>query len=133
MRAANARAAFAKSTSRPTASSPTIVFHPLTLLNGAKSEASLGTGAPQYAVSGGVVYLAGSLSGPSNQSLPAFILPAGARPGYYDCFSIYSDNGYASVQSVGALHIYASGKAYLQGPDTSIFSSLSGVSFVVGY
>jgi hypothetical protein len=79
------------------------------------------------------VYLAGSLSGPPNQSPPAFVLPPGARPGYYDCFSIYSDNGYASVQSVGALHIYATGKAYLQGPDTSIFSSLSGVNFVVGY
>jgi hypothetical protein len=58
-----------------------LVFHALTLLNGAKSAQGYGTGAPQYAVSAeGVVYLAGSLMGPANQSLPAFVMPKGARP-----------------------------------------------------
>jgi hypothetical protein len=109
-----------------------IVFHPLQLLNGAKSQQAWGTGPPQYAVSGGVVYFAGSISAPQNQSLPAFVMPAGARPGYYDCFSIYSANN-ANTQAVAALHIYANGKAYLQGKYASIFTSLTGVSFVVGY
>ena len=76
----------------PTTTTTTLVFHALTLLYGAKSAQSYGTGAPQYAVSGeGVVYLAGSLIGPADQSLPAFVMPKGARPGYYDCFSVYSE------------------------------------------
>jgi hypothetical protein len=125
------RASTPSSTTKGVTAPSKLVFHPLTLLNGAKSAQAYGTGAPQYAVSTeGVVYLAGSLLGPSNQSLPAFVMPKGARPGYYDCFSIYSDNG---TQAIGALHIYANGQALLQGPDTSDFSSLSGVSYVAGY
>ena len=110
----------------------TLVFHPLTLLNGATSAANYGSGAPQYAVSPeGVVYLAGSLNGPSNQSLPAFVMPKNARPGYYDCFAIYSE---ANGQVVtGALHIFANGRALTQGPGKNDFYSLSGVSYVVGY
>jgi hypothetical protein len=108
-----------------------LVFHALTLLNGAKSAQGYGTGAPQYAVSAeGVVYLAGSLMGPANQSLPAFVMPKGARPGYYDCFSVYSEE---SAQVLGVLHIYANGQALVQGPGTSDFYSLAGVSYVVGY
>ena len=119
------------STTSPTTTTPKLVFHLLTLLNGAKSAQSYGTGAPQYAVSPeGVVYLAGSLIGPANQSLPAFVMPKSARPGYYDCFSVYSEEG---AQVIGALHIYANGQALVQGPGTSDFYSLSGVSYVVGY
>jgi len=119
------------STASPTTTTTKLVFPPLTLLNGAKSAQSYGTGAPQYAVSPeGVVYLAGSLIGPANQSLPAFVMPKGARPGYYDCFSVYSEEG---AQVIGALHIYANGQALVQGPGTSDFYSLSGVSYVVGY
>ena len=115
----------------PTTPATKLVFHPLMLLNGAKSAQSYGTGAPQYGVSSeGVVYLAGSLMGPANQSLPAFVMPKGARPGYYDCFSVYSEEG---AQVIGALHIYANGQALVQGPGTSDFYSLSGVSYVVGY
>ncbi|MGD0440235.1 MAG: hypothetical protein ABSB52_06365 [Acidimicrobiales bacterium] len=115
----------------PTTTGTTLVFHPLTLLNGAKSAQAYGTGAPQYAVSPeGVVYLAGSLTGPANQSLPAFIMPKDARPGYYDCFSVFSET---NTQVVGALHIYANGRALVQGPGTSDFYSLSGISYVVGY
>ncbi|MGD0875565.1 MAG: hypothetical protein ABSA14_11340 [Acidimicrobiales bacterium] len=118
-------------TTTPSASSK-LVFHPLTLLNGATSAQQYGTGAPQYAVSPeGVVYLAGSLNGPANQALPAFIMPKAVRPGYYDCFSVYSENNGAVV--MGALHIYANGRALAQGPGTSDFYSLSGVSYVVGY
>ena len=76
------------------------------------------------------MYLAGSLSAPTNQSLPAFVMPKGARPGYYDCFTIFSRDG---PQVIGALHIYANGQALVQGPAASNFSSLSGVSYVVGY
>ncbi len=130
-----AKAVAATTTTWPSAAPITtatkLVFHPLTLLNGAKSAQSYGTGAPQYAVSQeGVVYLAGSLIGPANQSLPAFVMPKGARPGYYDCFSVYSET---SAQVIAALHIYANGQALVQGPGTSDFYSLSGVSYVVGY
>jgi hypothetical protein len=131
-----ARAAATTTTTWPSTAAPTptttkLVFHLLTLLNGAKSAQVYGTGAPQYAVSQeGVVYLAGSLIGPANQSLPAFVMPEGARPGYYDCFSVYSES---SAQVTGALHIYANGRALVQGPGTSDFYSLSGVSYVVGY
>ena len=90
-------------TPRTDRSSSTLVFHPLKLLNGAQSRSDYGTGAPQYAVSAqGVVYFAGSLSAPKNQNLAAFVMPVGARPGYYDCFSIYS-NSSQNVQVVGAL------------------------------
>ncbi len=131
---ATARSSWTSATSSTPATVPVptkLVFHPLTLLNGTKSAQSYGTGAPQYAVSAeGVVYLAGSLMGPSNQSLPAFVMPKGARPGYYDCFSVYSEEG---AQVIGALHIYANGQALVEGPGTSDFYSLSGVSYVVGY
>jgi len=122
-----------RTTPRTDRTSSTLVFHPLKLLNGGQSRSDYGTGSPQYAVSAeGVVYLAGSLSAPKNQNLAAFVMPVGARPGYYDCFSIYSNNS-QSVQVVGALHIFASGKAYVQGPGTNYFASLSGISYVVGY
>lgn len=114
-------------------SGTTLVFHPLKLLNGAQSRSDWGTGTPAYAVSPqGVVYLTGSMSAPTNQNQVAFVMPVGARPGYYDCFSIYSNTS-SQVQVVGALHIYANGKAYVQGPDTYYFASLSGISFVAGY
>ncbi len=125
------RALAASSTTTTVGALSKLVFHALTLLNGAKSAQQYGTGSPQYAVSAeGVVYLAGSLMGPANQSLPAFVMPKGARPGYYDCFSIFSEDG---PQIFGALHIYANGNALTQGPGTSNFYSLSGVSYVVGY
>ena len=130
--ASYARATGERSHSANASVASTLVFHPLTLLNGATSAAKYGTGAPQYAVSPeGVVYLAGSLNGPANQSLPAFVMPKNARPGYYDCFAIYSEGNGQVV--AGALHIYANGRALTQGPDASDFYSLAGVSYVVGY
>jgi hypothetical protein len=115
--------------------SPTIaplVWHPLKLMNGWVSAASWGTGPPAYAVSAeGVVYFEGSLrAGNSNDA--AFVMPVGTRPGYYDCFSIYS-NASNNQQTVGALHIYANGKAYVQGPSAQFFDSLTGTSYVVGH
>jgi len=108
------------------------VFHTLKLLNGWKSAAALGTGTPQYAVVGAVVYLAGSLEGgKSSDSVPVFMLPAGARPGFYDCFTIYSSN--YPTQYLGVLHIKPTGYAYLSGAAVGHFSSIVGVSFVVGH
>ena len=127
-------APMANSTRGPRTSPATapLVWHQLSLLNGWVSAASWGTGAPSYAVSAeGVVYFAGSLTG-GNQNKPAFLMPAGTRPGFYDCFSIYSNTS-ANVQEVGALHIYANGKAYLQGPSAQFFSSISGTSYVIGH
>jgi len=120
----------ARSTSQPSASAP-LVWHQLKLLNGWVSAASWGTGPPSYAVSPeGVVYFAGSLRN-GNPNLAAFVMPLGTRPGYYDCFAIYSNT--ATTQQVGALHIYANGKAYVQGPSAQFFSSLAGASYVVGH
>ncbi|MGO9584322.1 MAG: hypothetical protein ACLP36_16130 [Acidimicrobiales bacterium] len=121
-------------TTSTTSASPTpapLVWHQLTLLNGWVSAADWGTGTPSYAVSAeGVVYFAGSLRN-GNPNDPAFIMPVGTRPGYYDCFSIYSNT--STVQEVGALHIYDTGKAYVQGPSARFFASLTGVSYVVGH
>jgi hypothetical protein len=126
-------------TAKATAKPAPLVWHALQLLNGAKSSGDsnhaepMNPGNPQYAVSAeGVVYLAGGIVGPSNPALPAFKLPAGARPGFYDCFTIYSfDSSYN--QQVGALHIYANGNGDFQGVGASVFDSLSGVSFVKGH
>jgi hypothetical protein len=108
-----------------------LVWHQLKLLNGWVSAASWGTGQPSYAVSAeGVVYFAGSLKD-GNENLAAFVMPVGTRPGYYDCFAIYSNT--ATTQEVGALHIYANGKAYVQGPSAQFFSSIAGVSYVIGH
>jgi hypothetical protein len=125
--------------SRATAQPAALVWHNLHLLNGATSSGSSNhaiaknPGNPQYAVSSqGVVYLAGGIVGPSNSSLPAFNLPVGARPGFYDCFTIYSfDSSYN--QQVGALHIYANGDGEFDGAGASVFDSLAGVSFVKGH
>jgi hypothetical protein len=118
-------------TSKSSATTAPLVWQPLTLLNGWQSAQSAGTGAPSYAVSAqGVVYLAGSLA-KGNESEPAFRLPVGARPGYYDCFSIYSNE--SNAQEIAALHIYSNGEAYLQGISVQYFTSLSGVSYVVGH
>jgi hypothetical protein len=76
------------------------------------------------------VYFAGSLKD-GNENLAAFVMPVGTRPGYYDCFAIYSNT--ATTQEVGALHIYANGKAYVQGPSAQFFSSIAGVSYVIGH
>ncbi len=123
--ASTATARTSSATARP-------VFHPLKLMNGWQAApASWDTGIPRYAVSAeGVVYLAGGLVG-GRAGVPAFRLPAGARPGYYDCFAIFSSTQPSG--NMGALHIYASGLAYLDGGQVTNFSSLSGVSFVVGY
>jgi hypothetical protein len=124
----SARLAISSSQSSPTTS---LVWHQLKLLNGWVSAASWGTGPPSYAVSAqGVVYFAGSLRN-GNTNLAAFVMPVGTRPGYYDCFAIYSNT--ANDQEVGALHIYATGKAYVQGPSAQFFSSLAGATYVVGH
>src|ERR1019366_10205103 len=106
--ASSARLAISSSQPSPTTS---LVWHQLKLLNGWVSAASWGTGPPSYAVSAqGVVYFAGSLRN-GNTNLAAFVMPVGTRPGYYDCFAVYSNNS-SGVQGVGAFHIYANGKAY---------------------
>jgi hypothetical protein len=117
---------------RTAPSTAPLVWHQLKLLNGWVSAASFGTGSPEYARSAeGVVYFAGSLKN-GNTNLAAFVMPVGTRPGFYDCFAVYSNDS-SGVQGVGAFHIYANGKAYLQGPTAASFSSLSGLNYVVGH
>ena len=117
---------------RTAPSTAPLVWHQLKLLNGWVSAASYGTGSPEYALSAeGVVYFAGSLKN-GNTNLAAFVMPVGTRPGYYDCFAVYSNNS-SGIQGVGAFHIYANGKAYVQGPSVQHFASISGTSYVIGH
>ena len=112
----------------------TLVFHPLTLLNGAKSEASTTGPAPPSTRSRRGRRVPRRLPLGPVQPVPPRLHHARRRP--TRLLRLLLDllrQRLPSVQAVGALHIYATGKAYLQGPDTSIFSSLSGVSYVVGY
>ena len=102
-----------------------LVWHPLTLLNGATSLAGDGTGTPSYAVSSqGVVYLTGSLKVVST-TLPAFVMPANARPGAWDCFSIFSNDSSLN-QTVGVLHIHVNGDVNIEGAGANFFNSSSG-------
>jgi hypothetical protein len=111
---------------------PALVWHPLTLLNGATSLAADGTGAPAYAVSSqGVVYLTGSLKVVST-SLPAFVMPANARPGAWDCFSIFSNDA-SLTQSPGVIHIHVNGDANIEGAGATFFNSIVGVTYVKGH
>src|SRR6266852_5580017 len=60
-----------------------VTWHKLNLLNGWKSSQSTwNTGNPSYAISGGVVYLSGSLHGGAGSSNFA-ILPKAARPAHW--------------------------------------------------
>ena len=111
---------------------PPLVWHPLTLINGATSLAGDGTGAPAYAVSTqGVVYLTGSLKVVST-SLPAFVMPPNARPGAWDCFSIFSNDAGLALTN-GVLHIHVNGDANIEGAGATFFNSIVGVTYVRGH
>ena len=100
--------------------------HDLALKNGwVSSQPNFETGNPAYAVSKGVVYLSGSMHTTGTMTL-AFVLPKAARPGHDLYISVYTFDG-----STGFLEILPSGQVYVQGAQSSEFTSLAAVSFPV--
>ena len=105
------------------------VRHKLTLLNGWHSEQSAwNSGDPAYSVSGGVVYLSGSLATPSTARKFA-VLPPGARPSHFLFIKVYTFSS-----TVGTVEIAPSGAMYAYGPgavNARKFTSLATISFPV--
>jgi hypothetical protein len=112
-----------------TVSFPTAAIkpHALKLLNHWVSDQPVfNSGAPSYAISGGVVHLFGALHRTSGSSdLPA-VLPRPARPKHDMYLTVYSDAG-----AVGSLHITPGGSVLVFGSATSAFTSFAGISYPV--
>jgi hypothetical protein len=123
--------ASARNVARPPLVVTTVTEHTLTLLNGWQSANSTsGTGKPKFAVSGGVVYLSGSLMAPNPSSNEFAKLPAGARPGHILYLPIYTSQG-----AGGTVQIFPGGvmAVFSNNPVSAHdFSSLAGISFPVG-
>ncbi|HWF79921.1 MAG TPA: hypothetical protein VN695_05000 [Streptosporangiaceae bacterium] len=110
--------------SYPTAA---VKSHKLTLENGWTSSQSVyGTGDPSYAVSGGVVYLSGSLH-TSGTSQLATVLPKAARPAHRMVVAVYTfddiDVGWVDIMPTGQVRVF--------GADAPIFTSLANISYPV--
>jgi hypothetical protein len=80
------------------------------------------TGDPSYAISGGVVYLSGSLHGGSSHV--AALLPKAARPARDLFIQVYEYAG-----NTGWLEILPTGQVEVFGPWDSLYTSLAGVSY----
>jgi len=99
--------------------------HKLTLKYGWKSSQSPdGTGDPSYDISGGVVYLSGSLHQPSGSDQIFTFLPKAARPAHILYVAMYTKGG-----TTGELIIDPDGAIQAYGADSRFFTSLAGVSF----
>jgi hypothetical protein len=105
----------------------TVTWHKLTLLNGWKSSQSTWvSGNPSYAISGGVVYLSGSLHGGAPGSNVA-VLPKAARPAHWLYLSVYTfdgTHGTLLIKSDGEMSVYSSPAA-----SATNFASLAAVSY----
>lgn len=103
-----------------------IKSHKLTLTGGwASSQSQYDTGDPAYAVSGGIVYLSGSLHGGSAKKA-AFTLPKAARPPHKMFVSVYTFDG-----TTGSLTIGSGGGVFVSGDDSDEYTSLANISFPV--
>ena len=104
-----------------------ITWHKLNLLNGWKSSQSTwNTGDPSYAISGGVVYLSGSLHGGAAGSDLA-ILPKSARPArwlYLTVDTYNGSHGILLIKSDGEMSVYS-----LPATNATTYSSLAAVSY----
>ncbi len=101
-------------------------FHGLKLING-WSRYSVGTGAPSYGVSDGVVYLSGGMHQTAGSSNEFAVLPKGARPSHTLWIGVYSE-----ATTSAFVEITPSGAMFIGGTDDQFFASLAGVSFPVG-
>lgn len=107
--------------SYPTAA---IAPHKLTLKNGwTSSQSSYDTGDPCYAISGGVVYLSGSMHTNGSSQL-ATVLPKAARPAHQMYISVYTFDG-----STGSLQILPTGQVEVFGADAGEYTSLANISY----
>lgn len=103
----------------------TIKSHKLALQNGwVSSQSQWGTGDPAYAISGGVVYLSGSLK--SGTETTAFTLPKAARPSHQLLLSVYTNGG-----TTGVITVTPAGTVFIQGLDSTNFTSLANISYPV--
>lgn len=114
-------------TSLSTVSYPTakVTSHKLTLENGwASSQPTYDTGNPSYAISGGVVYLSGSMHTIGSSQL-ATVLPKATRPAHRMFILVYTFDG----EATGWLKIMATGKVYAFGADAADYTSLASISY----
>ena len=103
-----------------------IKSHKLTLTNGwVSSQSQWGTGNPAYAVSGGIVYLSGSLKAGATAKA-ALTLPKAARPPHQMFLSVYTNDA-----STGYVTIKPDGRVIINGSDAVDFTSLANISFPV--
>lgn len=105
------------------ASTTVLAWHNVKLTNGWKYGA-FGSSQPQWAIdSSAVVHLRGSIA-KGTLGLPAFILPAAARPASTVYLPIYT-----SAATEGSLFIDTAGAVNPEGGSASGFSSLEGITF----
>jgi hypothetical protein len=107
---------------------PAITWHKLTLLHGWKSSQSqYASGNPEYSVSNGVVYLAGSLHQASGTSQEFAILPKAARPTHDLWITVYTMSGTSGTLYIGANGDMAA--TSLTPADAQDYTSLAAVSY----
>ena len=107
---------------------PALATHKLALEDGwVSSNAQYGTGDPSYAVSGGVVYLSGSLHQPVGVSEISAALPAAARPSHSMYLTVYTYGG-----TLGQVEIQPNGTMYTYMGGAQQYTSLAGISFPLG-
>lgn len=103
-----------------------VTWHKLTLINGWQSSQSVyGTGNPSYAISGGVVYLSGSLHGGTGSTFA--VLPKAARPAQLLYMTVYTSGG-----TYGTLLIKPDGETVAHSTpsaDATNYTSLAAVSY----
>jgi hypothetical protein len=103
----------------------TFTWHKLTLLNGWKAYGN-GDATPGYAISGGVVYLRGSLIQPVAGSTEFAVLPKAARPSHTLYRTVYTTG-----ITTGTLQILPDGIMQASGTNASAYTSLAAVSYPV--
>ena len=102
----------------------TMKSHKFALEHGwASSQSVYQTGDPSYAISGGVVYLSGSMH-TAGTSHVATLLPKAARPAQQMFVLVYTIDG-----TPGWLQILPTGQVEAFGPGAAGYTSLAGVSY----
>jgi hypothetical protein len=106
---------------------PHVTWKALSIINGWTGNTD-GDGVPGYGVNGtGIVYLRGSVAETSGTDEYFAILPPGNRPAHDLYLPIYTNGG-----TEGSLYIATNGEMAAFYGDASSFSSLAGISFVIG-
>jgi hypothetical protein len=104
---------------------PGLATHKLALEDGwVSSQSEFGTGDPSYSVSGGVVYLSGSMHQPVGVSEISATLPPAARPAHTMYRTIYTYSG-----TIGLVEIQPNGTMYTYMGEAQQYTSLAGISF----